>query len=605
MRITMKLRLNCLPLEDRTVPATFVVDSLADVDDGNDAAGQFTLREALVRANLTTEEDTIRFSPSIMEPGGSRILLTAELPVTQPVKIIGPGATLLSLSGQKTSKILDVQGVSGSRINVTVEGLRFLDGLNPVSGGAIDAEFANLNVNDCWFMSNVAVEHGGAIFETGSIVTVQRSAFIGNAATRGGAIYSETTLRLSNSTLADNTVTKSGGALYLGEDISNGFNYIKNCTIVNNFADTDLDGEGVGGGILARAIFIPVAGGGFAIATYINNSIVYDNQVGGVFDDIFSNAVGVGHSLFRTAGSTPYIKNGVNGNIVGINPLVGVRALNGGQTPTYAPQQNSPLLGAGEGGSNRVDFDQRGTPRDPKAPTIGAYEAEHPLGVSSGPTSFNDLYSPKPSASANEAFLKGLYQATLGRAPDAAGLSGWLTAMANGANRRTVANGFVNSIENRTKQVTGFYKYFLGRAPDSAGLRFWVDSLHSGTHESVVISKFTTSKEFTNGAGSNSDFVSRLYTILLNRQADAGGLSGWLAQMDHGMSRVVVSNSILNSIESFNRVMGSYYVGYLQRMPSSAELDATYYTLGTTTFGGLAMNVLASQEFYNNAAANI
>ena len=69
------------------------------------------------------------------------------------------------------------------------------------------------------------------------------------------------------------------------------------------------------------------------------------------------------------------------------------------------------------------------------------------------------------------------------RAPDAGGLSYWLGQLAGGATRTTVANGFVNSTENRTNQVTFFYRYFLNRTPDSLGLAYHIGRLQGGTDE--------------------------------------------------------------------------------------------------------------------------
>src|SRR5262249_23023276 len=64
------------------------------------------------------------------------------------------------------------------------------------------------------------------------------------------------------------------------------------------------------------------------------------------------------------------------------------------------------------------------------------------------------------------AWLTGLYQDLLGRAPDAAGLNGWLYALAHGTSPYQIALGFSNSIEREAMSITADYVQFLGRIPD-------------------------------------------------------------------------------------------------------------------------------------------
>ncbi|MGK7949563.1 MAG: choice-of-anchor Q domain-containing protein [Xenococcaceae cyanobacterium] len=54
------------------------------------------------------------------------------------------------------------------------------------------------------------------------------------------------------------------------------------------------------------------------------------------------------------------VTNGVDGNIVGVDPLLGNLADNGGDTPTYAPLAGSPVIDAGDNIFVSSDTDQRG-----------------------------------------------------------------------------------------------------------------------------------------------------------------------------------------------------------------------------------------------------
>jgi hypothetical protein len=103
-----RLPLRLVALEDRAVPATFVVTSIGD----SAAAAPGTLRWAINQANAFTDADTIEFN---ITPGGAQtILLANQLPlpaITSPVTITGAtqpgftGAPLIFIDGSNTGPI--------------------------------------------------------------------------------------------------------------------------------------------------------------------------------------------------------------------------------------------------------------------------------------------------------------------------------------------------------------------------------------------------------------------------------------------------------------------------------------------------------------------
>ncbi|UOA27117.1 DUF4214 domain-containing protein [Pseudosulfitobacter sp. DSM 107133] len=161
----------------------------------------------------------------------------------------------------------------------------------------------------------------------------------------------------------------------------------------------------------------------------------------------------------------------------------------------------------------------------------------------------------------DSAFVTLLYRNVLDRDPDAGGLAGWLSAMEDGAARLNVVLGFSESrefINNTAATATAYtigrdtaswsddvfrvYQATLGRVPDAAGFAGWSDNLVNGTPLVDVVSGFVRSREFQNtyGALDNSDFIELLYQNVLGRAADAGGLAGWLAQLEGGATRAQV-----------------------------------------------------------------
>ncbi|HLG86461.1 MAG TPA: DUF4214 domain-containing protein [Alphaproteobacteria bacterium] len=122
-----------------------------------------------------------------------------------------------------------------------------------------------------------------------------------------------------------------------------------------------------------------------------------------------------------------------------------------------------------------------------------------------------------------------MYETILHRAPDAAGLSGWVNAIRNGTlTLQQVAEGFVGSTEfqtlygsstpNPTAYVTALYNNVLNRAPDSAGLAGWTNALTSGQLDYAQVALgFSNSTEYI--ADSTAPINQWLTTAVANAAA--------------------------------------------------------------------------------------
>ena len=173
-------------------------------------------------------------------------------------------------------------------------------------------------------------------------------------------------------------------------------------------------------------------------------------------------------------------------------------------------------------------------------------------------------------ALSNEAFVELLYENVLGREADATGLENWTERLEDGMTRAQAVLGFSQSAEfsqatrsdayafaNASNHaswgddVYRIYQATLGRAPDAAGFQNWSERLANGTDIDQVINGFTASAEFqrTYGDLSNEEFVGLLYENVLDREADPTGLENWTERLDGGMSRAEVVRGFSQSGE--------------------------------------------------------
>lgn len=605
----------------------FVVDTTADVDDGNYVAGDLSLREAIKLANVNAGADTITFNLA------GTITLGSQLIIKDSVTLIGPGAGLLAISGNHLVRVFTIDDTAASVLNVSLSGVTITAGNggmfgNASGGGIVNRE--NLTLTNVVLSENSAKLGGGVFNDVAATVTISNSTLSansgavggainnagtatissstlsGNSAQSGGAIDNTAILTLTNCTLSGNSASSDGGAISSAG--SSGTATLINCTVTANRADSDGNNSGIGGGVQRGAGTVTlkntiIAGNfkgtastpddinGLVAAASSNNLIGDAASAGGLVDSANANTVGVGGTGTRAIATI-------------LNPAL---ADNGGLTRTHALVQNSLAIAAASSAvSGFSAFDQRDAFRDPGAPDIGAYEVQHPLSPVGTPSTYARTFLPKPSPDANTAFVKGLYQSTLLRGPDPAGLASWVTQLNSGASRQAVTFGFINSAENRAAQVTFFYQYFLGRGPDPTGLANWVSTLQSGVDEGTVMSGFLLSPEFT-GQNDNASFVNLMYFAILGRQAEPAGFAGWKSQLDSGaLTRDQVGYGFLRSVESITRVVTSYFGNYLKRtIDSAAASPFVGQSQAGVTFGRIAANILGSDEFFVAAGQNL
>jgi hypothetical protein len=157
-----------------------------------------------------------------------------------------------------------------------------------------------------------------------------------------------------------------------------------------------------------------------------------------------------------------------------------------------------------------------------------------------------------------------LYFAAFNRVPDYAGLTFNAGLVRSGAvTIAQLADFFVASPEfiatygalDNTQFVTLLYLNVLGRAPDSAGLNGWVALLNAGTYSrGAVLLGFSESAENL-GLSGNKVLVTMMYTGMLHRSPDPAGFNGWLGLLGTGTPAATVINGFFLSAEYHNRFL--------------------------------------------------
>jgi CSLREA domain-containing protein len=343
------------------VPTNRVVDITADEDDGNYAAGDLSLREAIKLANANPEADTI-----ILPAGTYHLTLTGageDGAVTGDLDIAASGKLTIQGAGAAAT-IIDASGL-GDRVfqvlpgaNLDISGVSILNGYSANAGGGIENFLGMVKLTGCTLSGNSAYTNGGAISNDFGTVEVVNSTLSGNSVgASGGAIFNRGTLTVTDSTLSGNSGPQVGGAIRNVD----GTVTITGCTLSGNSG-------GQGGGIFNEN------------SMTLNNSIVANSPAGG---DVSNYGTLTGsHNLIEDGSGA-----GLTGTIIG-DPKLGPLGDYGGPTKTFALLPGSPAINAGSDAliPAGATTDQRGFARIAGAHVdIGAFEVQNGAPTLSAP----------------------------------------------------------------------------------------------------------------------------------------------------------------------------------------------------------------------------
>jgi predicted outer membrane repeat protein len=323
--------------------ATFTVTTTAD-------SGAGSLRAAIALANGSAG-NSINFSGV-----SGTITLASTLPqITQSMTITGPGASTLAISGNNAYQILNI-----SSATVTISGLTFANG-NAHGGdaGAIFNDVGALTLTNSTFSGNDG-NYGGAVTSYGAL-TVVNCTFSGNSAKNGGgAINTNVTLNVTNSTFSANLTTapynpNNGG--YGGGAILD----FGSAMTVTNSTFSGNSSAAWGGAIYA-------SGRGTTLTAnniFIGNSI--SNPSGGAGIAAFVATSNASYNLFYQNVNATGTEDDCDGctsntNIVSANPNLLPLGYYGGPTETMLPLPGSLAICAGNYADvpSGVTTDQRG-----------------------------------------------------------------------------------------------------------------------------------------------------------------------------------------------------------------------------------------------------
>lgn len=330
-----------------------------------------------VTNSIFSKNNAAREGGGIVNVAGGTLTVTGSTFSENSAGAFSSGGAILSnsYSGANTVMITNSTFISNSAPYASGGGIAFVNGgtltvsdstfsgNSAISGGGIYHYQSTVDLTGSTFSGNSS-NSGGAIRNDGGTLTVNRSTFSNNSANSGGGIVNAGTLTVVNSTFSGNSTTWAGG--FGGGILNSGALTVHNSTFSGNST-------------LASGAGIASSSGGT-----IKNTIIANSRSGG---DCWGGLSG-NNNLIEDSTYACGLTNGVNGNIIGVDPNLGDLTGSPGYFPLTA---GSPAIDAGDnatcaaapvnnGSQNGVTRPVDGDGDDSAVCDIGAYEAlEAPL----------------------------------------------------------------------------------------------------------------------------------------------------------------------------------------------------------------------------------
>lgn len=276
--------------------------------------GKCSLREAIINANNDDQSGSTECTSgaagldTITITATGIITLASKLPtITSTITIVGPGAGVLTISGNNVTQVAHVDGLGTLNLSGVTLARAF-----GITGGAI-VNSGILRITDSVFFSNTvnagSGASGAAIWTgSGSTLNITNTQFYFNAATgpgaNGGAIHNfDGTVTIVDSYFSGNSATSLGGAI---ENESNRLN-ITNTDFTNNSASS---GGGVYNSPTGSGSHATFTGGTFFINTATSGGGIYNAHALTMTNGTFSanSATDDGGSIY-TSNYTATISN--------------------------------------------------------------------------------------------------------------------------------------------------------------------------------------------------------------------------------------------------------------------------------------------------------
>lgn len=235
----------------------------------------------------------------------------------------------------------------------------------------------------------------------------------------------------------------------------------------------------------------------------------------------------------------------------------------------------------------------------------GTYQTTVTLHTANGERSYNPwmrvhdspMIGPDPTGSQH--FIQEAYDDVLHRLPDPAGMGYWMSQLAAGMDRQTLAQTLLDSEEHAAIEVHVAFQQYLHRNSDPGATAYFATLLTRGMSAEQLDELLVTSPEYWQASGGdNEGFLKALWADALDRPGiDPEALAYFGNFLSHGGTRAQVAQHVFGSREFAQETVESLFLHYLNR-PSGGDLPEVQFLMNGGSANALAVQLIASTEYF-------
>lgn len=128
----------------------------------------------------------------------------------------------------------------------------------------------------------------------------------------------------------------------------------------------------------------------------------------------------------------------------------------------------------------------------------------------------------------------------------------------DGSGKKATCKITVRKYTEIEEYVSRLYTRALGREAEPAGMKYWVQEIRSKRRTPVQVAEcFFFVPEFTDKKLNNTEFVKTLYRAFMGREYDKPGFDYWVARLDRGESRKTIVKTFAGC-EEFQKIIRGF-----------------------------------------------
>ena len=128
----------------------------------------------------------------------------------------------------------------------------------------------------------------------------------------------------------------------------------------------------------------------------------------------------------------------------------------------------------------------------------------------------------------------------------------------DGSGKKATCKITVRKYTEIEEYVSRLYTRALGREAEPAGMKYWVQEIRSKRRTPVQVAEcFFFVPEFTDKKLNSTEFVKTLYRTFMGREYDKPGLDYWVARLDRGESRKTIVKTFAGC-EEFQKIIRGF-----------------------------------------------